>query len=68
MLVLSRRIGERIIIDNRITVEVIGITSGGRVRLGLSAPSDVVINREEVADRDRDTLSDPDHLGLQMCS
>lgn len=47
MLVLSRKVGETIVIDERITVTVISI-SGNRVRLGIDAPSDVGIRRSEV--------------------
>jgi len=68
MLCLSRKVSERIIIDGRIAIEILAITSGGRVRVGISAPLDIPIEREELLDRDRDTLSDPDHLGLQTCS
>jgi carbon storage regulator len=47
MLVLSRKIGERIIINDSITVEVLQIV-GNRVRLGVSAPEGVPIMREEL--------------------
>jgi carbon storage regulator len=47
MLVLSRKIGERIIINNEIIVEVLQII-GNRVRLGVTAPAGVPILREEL--------------------
>ena len=47
MLVLSRKIGERIIINDTITVEVLQIV-GNRVRLGITAPDGVPIMREEL--------------------
>ena len=47
MLVLSRKIGERIVINDNITVEVLQII-GSRVRLGVTAPSGVPILREEL--------------------
>jgi carbon storage regulator len=47
MLVLSRKIGERIIINNEITVEVLQII-GNRVRLGVTAPAGIPILREEL--------------------
>jgi carbon storage regulator len=47
MLVLSRKIGERIIINDTITVEVLQIV-GNRVRLGVTAPEGVPIMREEL--------------------
>jgi carbon storage regulator len=47
MLVLSRKRGETIVIGDRIRVTVEGIT-GGRVRLSISAPADVSVDREEI--------------------
>jgi carbon storage regulator len=48
MLVLSRRSGERIIIDGRITIVVVEVR-GRHVRLGIEAPKDVSVRREELA-------------------
>ena len=47
MLVLSRKIGERIIINDTITVEVLQVV-GNRIRLGVTAPPGVPIMREEL--------------------
>jgi carbon storage regulator len=47
MLVLTRKIGERIVIDNRIVLEVVQV-KGNRVRLGIQAPEDAIILREEL--------------------
>jgi carbon storage regulator len=47
MLVLSRRIGEQIVIDNDIVVTVVSI-KGNQVRLGFTAPTSVSICREEL--------------------
>ena len=47
MLVLSRREGERIIIGADISVRVVSIL-GGRVKLGVAAPKNVPVNREEI--------------------
>lgn len=47
MLVLSRNIGESIKLGDDITVTVVGLT-GKQVRLGISAPKDVNIAREEL--------------------
>lgn len=60
-LVISRRVGERVIIDGKIVVEVGAIISGGRVKLLLSAPSDVPIAREELLEDDSDRLPGPKH-------
>jgi carbon storage regulator len=48
MLVLSRKIGERILIGDKIAVTVVRIGQGG-VRIGVDAPSDMVVVREELA-------------------
>jgi carbon storage regulator len=50
MLVLTRRIGETIIVDGNIFVTVVAIT-GGKVRLGIAAPPTVQVDREEVLQR-----------------
>jgi carbon storage regulator len=47
MLVLSRRVGERICIGEGIVVTVVRVC-GDKVRLGVEAPSDVAVHREEV--------------------
>ena len=48
MLVLSRKIGERVLIGENIAVTVVKMTSGG-VRLGIEAPSEMPVVREELA-------------------
>lgn len=50
MLVLSRKIGEKIQILNNITISVEDIR-GGKVRIGITAPDEVPIYREEVWER-----------------
>lgn len=50
MLVLSRRIGEQIVIDNDIIVTVAAV-QGNRVRIGITAPERVRIDREELRHR-----------------
>lgn len=47
MLVLSRKINESVVIDGQIVVKIVRI-DGDQVRLGIQAPSDVPIHREEV--------------------
>ncbi|MCL3860877.1 carbon storage regulator CsrA [Actinotalea sp. K2] len=47
MLVLSRRVGERLIIGDNIVITVIDVRSDG-VRIGIDAPRDVRVNRAEV--------------------
>lgn len=52
MLVLTRSIGEQIVIDNEITVTVVAIR-GDKVRLGISAPPSVRVDRSEIHERRR---------------
>lgn len=47
MLILSRKIGEAVVLDDKITVRVIDI-SKGVVRIGFDAPNDMLILREEL--------------------
>lgn len=51
MLVLTRKIGESLIIDDRVTVTVMEM-KGSQVRLGIDAPRDIRIYREEIFPRD----------------
>ena len=52
MLILSRLPGEEIVIADDITIKVIDVQRGsGRVRLGISAPRDVDIDRKEVREQ-----------------
>ena len=47
MLVLTRKPGERIVIDDRITVTVLEV-QGNRIRLGIEAPKEIPVMREEL--------------------
>ncbi len=50
MLVLSRRLGEEVIINGNIRVTIVGISSD-RVRLGITAPQSIPIDRQEIHER-----------------
>lgn len=50
MLVLSRLVGEEIIVGDNIRVVIVGIKDGNKVRLGIEAPSNVPVHRKEVYD------------------
>lgn len=55
MLVLSRKESERIKLGDDIVITVIGV-SGDKVRLGIKAPSDMVVLRDELEPHDRPVL------------
>lgn len=50
MLILTRRAGETLMIGNKVAVTVLGV-KGNQVRIGVNAPKDVAVHREEIFDR-----------------
>jgi carbon storage regulator len=50
MLILTRRVGETIMIGRHVTVTVLAV-KGNQVRLGVSAPKDMTVHREEIYER-----------------
>jgi carbon storage regulator len=63
MLVLTRKVGERIVIGNSIMVTVLE-SQGGRMRLGIDAPHEVPVYREEIRERFKE-LRTPKNLNAR---
>lgn len=47
MLILTRRIGETLMVGDEVTVTVLGV-KGGQIRIGIDAPKEVEVHREEI--------------------
>ena len=63
MLILTRRVGEALIIgegNNKAVVNVLGV-KGNQVRIGVDAPKDISVHREEIYDRIQNEKNDDDH-------
>ena len=50
MLILTRKVGETLVIGDEITITVLGV-KGNQVRLGVNAPKEVAVHREEIYQR-----------------
>ena len=57
MLILTRRVGESLMIGDNVDITVLGIR-GNQVRIGINAPKDVSVHREEIYDRIKDEESE----------
>lgn len=53
MLILTRRVGETLMIGDNITVTILGV-KGNQVRVGVDAPRDVSVHRQEIYERIQD--------------
>ena len=59
MLILTRRLGETIKIGSNVTVTILGI-KGNQIRIGIEAPKDVAVHREEIFHRIKNEASLPE--------
>ena len=50
MLILTRRVGESLMIGDDVTITVLGV-KGNQVRIGVKAPKEVAVHREEILNR-----------------
>lgn len=66
MLILTRRVGETLMIGDDITVTVLGV-KGNQVRVGVNAPRNVAVHREEIYERIREE-EQPDRIRSQTGS
>jgi carbon storage regulator len=52
MLILTRRVGETVMIGDNVTVTIVGVR-GTQIRIGVNAPKDVTVHRKEIYERIR---------------
>jgi carbon storage regulator len=62
MLILTRRVGETVMIGDDVTITVLGV-KGNQVRVGINAPKHVAVHREEIYERiKREQQPEPEEL------
>ena len=64
MLILTRRTGESIMVGEEVTITVLGV-KGGQVRIGIDAPAEIAVHREEIFERIKAEAS-PEHDSAEI--
>jgi carbon storage regulator len=59
MLILTRRVGETIMVGDEVTVTVLGV-NGNQIRIGIHAPREIAVHRKEVYERIQAELEEVD--------